>query len=42
MNTYHKKNTLMADKKLLSKLEFVSFCIEQYKVATNRSCRDIE
>ena len=32
----------MADKKLLSKLEFVSFCIEQYKVATNRSGSDIE
>jgi len=32
----------MADNKRLAKLEFVSFCIEQYKVATNRSGQDVE
>lgn len=32
----------MADDKQLAKLEFVSFCIEQYKVATNSKGREVE
>ena len=32
----------MADDKQFAKLEFVSFCIEQYKVATNRRGWDVE
>ncbi|MBO4741112.1 MAG: DUF3791 domain-containing protein [Bacteroidales bacterium] len=32
----------MANNKQLAKLEFVSFCIEQYKVATNSKGRDVE
>lgn len=32
----------MNEKKQLAKLEFVSFCIEQYKAATNNVGRDIE
>ncbi|MBQ6955765.1 MAG: DUF3791 domain-containing protein [Bacteroidales bacterium] len=32
----------MTDPKQLAKLEFASFCIEQYKVATNRHGRDVE
>ena len=32
----------MNQKKQLAILEFVSFCIEQYKVATNSSGREVE
>lgn len=32
----------MTDDKQLAKLEFVSFCIEQYKIATNRGGYDVE
>ena len=32
----------MTDDKQLAKLEFVSFCIEQYKMVTKSSGRDVE
>jgi hypothetical protein len=32
----------MSDAKQIAKLEFVSFCIEQYKKATNQSGKDVE
>ena len=32
----------MTDNKQLAKLEFVSFCIEQYKIATNSRGYDVE
>lgn len=32
----------MTDNKQLSKIEFVSFCIEQYKITASRSGGDIE
>ena len=32
----------MTDDKKLAKLEFVSFCIEQYKMATKSTGRDVE
>lgn len=32
----------MTGDKQLAKLEFVSFCIEQYKMATNSTGRDVE
>ena len=32
----------MTDNKQLARLEFVSFCIEQYKIATNSGGYDVE
>ena len=32
----------MTDDKKLAKLEFVSFCIEQYKMVTKSTGRDVE
>jgi hypothetical protein len=32
----------MTDNKQLARLEFVSFCIEQYKIETNRGGYDVE
>lgn len=32
----------MTDNKQLAKLEFVAFCIEQYKKKTNSSGKDVE
>ena len=32
----------MTDPKQLAKLEFVSFCIEQYKKAANKGGREVE
>lgn len=32
----------MADNKQLAKLEFISFCIEQYKIMTNRAGSEVE
>ena len=32
----------MTDNKQLTKLEFVSFCIEQYKMVTRSTGRDVE
>jgi hypothetical protein len=32
----------MSDAKQIAKLEFVSFCIEQYKKTTNKSGKEVE